>query len=234
MEIDLKYPFAAIFCGLHLLCAQAQTNALWLQTAVPPTNPMTPRQIVGFIESESAKLDPSGKGLTVLYHPGFDRWFGTEGGFAFSPTPISFYALLDAAASAFAYPQNSAKVFDDVGVVPWAQRRYVYTAIEGRCTDARTREPIANFRVEGGFLSPPLLAIQPDGYFVCGIQQKFDFSTCGTATFAEHDITDLKQTLTFMAPGYAPLTITNEVYRPGDRSGLRTYEIQLTPIDGDK
>ena len=212
--------------GLH---TQAQTNALWFHTAVPPTNILSPRQVCEFIETESAKQDPAGQGLTVVFHPGLDKWGTTE--LTFSTSPISFYLLLDTVASCYAFPRDSAKVFGTVGVIPWAQYRYVYTAIEGKCSDAQSGEPITNFSIAGGFVSPPLIAIQPDGYFVCGIQQKFDFSECSTATFAEHNITDIKQVLTFTAPGYTPLVITNEVYRPGDKSGLRTYDIKMERVE---
>ena len=99
-----------------VLGARAQTNALWLQTTVPPTNTLSPRQVCDLIETESAKLDPTGQGLQVVFHPGFDKWGTTE--LQFSPAPISFYKLLDFAASVYAFPSNSAKVFDNVGVIP--------------------------------------------------------------------------------------------------------------------
>ncbi len=225
----MKKILAAIILVSFALNVRAQTNALWLQTVIPPTNVLTPRQICDLIETESAKLDPTGHGLKTIYS-GFDKWGKTE--ITFSPAPITFYEMLDAVASIYALPSNSAKVFDTVGVIPWVEYRYVYAAIEGLCSDAQTGDPITNFSVKGGFLSPPLLAIQTNGYFVCGIQQRFDFSECFTATFAEHNITDIKQILTFTAPGYTPLVITNEVYRPGDKSGLRTYDIKMERIEG--
>ena len=219
----MKYLLAAIFLVSCTIIAQAQTNALWLQTTVPPTNILTPQQIYKYIETESAKLDSARQGLQILIPKGYDNYGTVE--ITFSPHPTSFFTMFEAATGV---PERSAKVFDKIGVIAWPQYRYVYTAIEGRCMDANTEEAITNFSVEGGFLSPPILAIQTNGYFVCGIQQRFDFSLCPTATFAEHNITDIKQVLTFTAPGYTPLVITNEVYRPGDKSGLRTYEIKLT------
>ena len=227
---SMKFLLAAMILAGCAVNAGAYTNALWLQTTVPPTNILSPRQICDLIEAESAKLDPAGQGLKVIFHAGFDQWGTTE--LQLSPAPISFYKLLDIAASAYAFPSNSAKVFDGIGVIPWAEYRYAYTAIEGHCSDAHTGNPITNFNVTGGFLGPPVLAIQTNGYFVCGIQQRFDFSQCSTATFTEHNISDVKQVLTITAPGYAPLVITNEVYRPGDKCGLRTYDIELSRAEG--
>ena len=219
----MKSVLAVIILVNCALYARAQTNALWLQTTTPPTNILTPQQIYKYIDNESAKLDPSGQGLQILIPTGYDNFGKVE--LTFSPSPTTFYTLFEWATGV---PERSTKVFDKVGVIAWPQYRYVYTAIEGRCMDAHTEEAITNFSVEGGFLCPPIFAIQTNGYFVCGIQQRFDFSLCPTATFAEHNITDIKQVLTFTAPGYTPLVITNEVYRPGDKSGLRTYEIKLT------
>ena len=196
-----------------LLGARAQTNVLWLQTTVPPTNTLSPRQVCQLIETESAKVDPKGQGLKVIFHPGFDKWGKAE--LTFSPTPLSFYELLDAVASGYS---KSAKVFDDVGVIPWIEYRDIYTAFEGRCMDALTGEPIIDFTINDG--SGPL-AIQTNGYFVCGIRQVLTFSECSTATFTEHDITDLQQVFTISAPGYIPLVITNYVYRHGPMLNIR-------------
>ena len=224
----MKSILAVIILVSGALYARAQTNSLWLQTTVPPTNILSPRQVCDLIETESAKLDPTGQGLKVIFHPGFDKWGKAE--LTFSPTSLSFYELLDAVASGYS---ESAKVFDDVGVIPWVQYRYAYIAIEGRCSDALTGEPITNFSVKGGSLCSPILAIQPNGYFVCGIQQKFDFSKCSTATFTQFDIMEgIKQDLTFSAPGYNPIVVTNEIFPPGEpTAGLRTYDIKLTRTD---
>ena len=138
-----------------------------------------------------------------------------KGEFTFSSSPLSFYYLLDAVASCYT---KSAKVFDKVGVIPWIEYRDVYTAIEGECVDALTGEPITNFRVNDG---TPFIVIQTNGYFVCGIRQILTFSKCSTATFAEHDITDLQQEITVMAPGYIPLVITNDFYRHGPMLNIR-------------
>lgn len=196
-----------------VLGARAQTNALWLQTTVPPTNTLSPRQVCNLIETESAKLDPAGQGLKVIFHPGFDTW--GKGEFTFSRSPLSFYYLLDAVAGTYA---KSGKIFDKVGVIPWIEYRDIYTAIEGQCMDALTGEPITDFSINGG---APFLAVQTNGYFVCGIRQVLTFSACSTATFAEHDITGLQQVLTVTAPGYTPLVITNYVYRHGPMLNIR-------------
>ena len=229
MRDEMKTILLALVLTLYALCARAQTNALWFTKVIAPTNQLTTRQICEFIESESANIDPTGEGLKVMYHPGFDKW-NVEGGITFSSSPISFYDLLDAAASEFAFPRDSAKVFDTVGVIPWAQHRYTYTAIEGRCSDAISGNPITNFTVQGGSLCSPILAIQANGYFVCGIHQRFDFSKCSTATFTQYDIMEgIEQILTFSAPGYNPLVVTNEIFSPGEATaGLRTYDIKLT------
>ncbi|MDD4117743.1 MAG: hypothetical protein PHI39_05945 [Kiritimatiellae bacterium] len=228
----MKNLLAALFLISCVVGVQAQTNDLWFVKVVAPTGQLTPRQICEFIESESARLSPEGKGLTVMYHPGLDKW-NMEGGTTFSSNPISFYELLDAAASVFAFPRDSARVFENVGVIPWAQHRYAYIAIEGRCLDADSGDPITNFSVKGGSLCAPILAIQTNGYFVGGIQQRFDFSTCAAATFTEFDIMEgIKQILTFSAPGYNPLVVTNEIFPPGEPTvGLRTYDIKLTRTD---
>ena len=225
---NMKIYLAAIILVGCVVSTQAQTNALWLQTTAPPTNILTPQQIYKYIETESAKLDPSGQGLQILIPKGADN-FGTVE-ITFSPHPTSFFTMFEAATGA---PERSAKVFDKIGVIAWPQYRYVYTAIEGRCTDAQTGEPITNFSVKGGSLCPPILAIQTNGYFVCGIQQRFDFSLCPTATFTTFNIMEgVKQALTFSAPGYTPLIVTNEVFPPGEATvGLRTYDIRLTRID---
>lgn len=221
----MKNILAIIVIASCALSAPAQTNALWLQTTVPPTNILTPQQIYKYIETESAKLDPNGQGLHILIPKGYDN-FGTVE-ITFSPYPTSFFTMFEAATGV---PDKSAKVFDKMGVIAWPQYRYVYTTFEGRCLDARTEEPITNFSVEGGSLCPPILAIQTNGYFVCGIQQRFDFALCPTATFANFNIMEgVKQSITFSAPGYIPLVITNEILPPGEATvGLRTYSIKLT------
>ena len=208
--------------------AQAQTNALWLQTTVPPTNVLSPQQVYKYIEVESAKLDPTGQGLHILIPKGSDNFGKVD--LTFSPAPTSFFTMFEWATGV---PERSAKVFDKIGVIAWRQYRYVYTAIEGRCLDAQTEDPITNFSVEVDSLCPPILAIQTNGYFVCGIQQRFDFSLCRTATFATFDIMEgVKQVLTFSAPSYTPIIVTNEVFPPGEATvGLRTYEIKLTRTD---
>ena len=224
----MKTILLALVLTLYALCAIAQSNALWFTKVIAPTNQLTPRQICEFIESESAKVDPTGKGLKVIYHPGYEKW-SMEGGTTFSSYPISFYELLDAAASVFAFPQDSARVFDNVGVIPWKQYRYAYTAIEGHCSDAQTGHAITSFTVESNPLGAPLLSIQPDGYFVCGTRQRFDFTRSSTATFTQFDIMEgIEQTITFSAPGYIPLVVTNKILPPGDEYGLRTYDIKLT------
>ena len=213
MRDKMKSILAAIILVSCALYGRAQTNALWLQTTVPPTNILSPRQVCDLIETESAKLDPTGQGLKVIFHPGFDKW--GKGEFTFSNSPLSFYYLLDAVASCYT---KSAKVFDKVGVIPWIEYRDVYTAIEGQCLDALTGEPITDFRINEG---TPFIAIQTNGYFVCGIRQVLTFSECSTATFAEHDITGLQQLITVTAPGYIPLVITNYVYRHGPMLNIR-------------
>ena len=209
----MKNSLATIILVSCALYARAQTNALWLQTTVPPTNILSPRQVCDLIETESAKLDPAGQGLKVIFNPGFDKWGKAE--LTFSPSPLSFFDMLDLVASTYS---KSAKVFDNVGVIPWIEYRDVYTAIEGQCVDALTGEPITDFRINDG---SPFIAIQTNGYFVCGIRQALTFSKCSTATFAEHDISDLQREITVTAPGYIPLVITNYVYRHGPMLNIR-------------
>jgi hypothetical protein len=203
----------------------AQTNALWFQHAVPPTNSLTAPHLCDFIESESAKLDPSGRGLDILYPAGDGLYGNSE--FRLPPVPWTFHNMFTVMGCRYSGP-SFLKVFSTVGVIPEVEYRYVYTAIHGHCIDMHNGTPITNFCIMGDFLLPPLLAIQTNGYFVCGIQQKLLFSRYSATTFAEHNIDDLKQVLTFAAPGYIPFVITNEIYRPIDYAEPYIYSVRLT------
>jgi hypothetical protein len=172
------------------------------------------------VETESARLVTNGCGLKVIYPAGIEKMF-TGGEISLSAEPYTLYDILELSARC---ADLRVKVFETVAVITWPEYRYVYTALEGTCTDAETGKPITDFRIETDFL-PPMLAVQTNGSFVCGIPQRFDYSWSPNARFADHDISEASQVIRISATGYRPQAITNALY--GDKINRRFLKIRL-------
>ena len=204
-----------------------QTNALWFKTVVPSTNALPLRKICEMVETESAKLATNGCGLKVLYSAEIERMFkGGEVSFTAEPCPLC--AMLENAARCC---ELSVKFFDTVAVLVWPEHRYVCTAVEGTCVDAETGAPVMNFRIKAAGLDT-MLAVQTNGFFVCGIPQNFDYSWSPNAIFSDSDISGIQQVVTITAPGYVTLVITNALY--GDKTGSRCLDIKLKRFNKDE
>ncbi len=102
---------------------------------------------------ESTRLATNGCGLRIIYPEELARMF-TGAEIRYSPVHLTLFDILECSVEC---ANLRVKVFETVAVITWPAYRFLYTALEGTCTDAETGKPITDFRLETDFL-PPMLA----------------------------------------------------------------------------
>ena len=227
----MKSPMSFIAATLvAATTAVAETNALWFVVCTNfPTGKRTfsAMEIPDLIEQESVKVDARHRGLRLVRPPRsvYTNHFETM---TVSVSPP--HRFIDLMLFSVDGPLGCV-ISDDTALITWWNFRYVLFTIHGRCIDATTRRPIRNFTVTSP--QSPLdvvLAVNPDGSYVCGIPYRLDFAVnCDTFTLPKETMWNGIQEIQITASGYAQRVYTKPLFENG-KTGYRFLDIELQPI----
>ena len=207
--------FATLFAGVSL----AQTNDLWLMPFTPPTNAVSLTNLCLMIERQSVARSPKAHGVRVVLPRDAD------------PVPIRLdgtnWTML-AAVRAFAdCTSTELRLADDIALLlPPTPYRYIIVAVDGRCEDAATGKPIQGIQIKAEWPYDPIMYINTNGTFACGIAKRFLCWPDAGALLQTEKERPGAVSFTLSAPGYEPRVVTNCFYQDNCAEHSQTFTLK--------
>lgn len=219
------YVISCIFIPLYSL---GVTNELWLKS-IPLSDldftGLTSNEAFSLLEKESRKVCPLSNGIRIIPckpFPNSHEKIVVQYRFK-SETILNLLEMYTK------LTECGYTILDDVAIITRRNFRYMPMVIYGKCVNAISKEPITDFLIESKN-SKPVLSVEKDGSFICGIPCRLDFNMNDYYVVNNINIFQKKQTFTVNASGFKKRFYQKNIFE-SESSRCCHLNIELFPTE---
>jgi len=223
---------ACVFCAASLFCnvLVAGTNELWFSRVdasfMREPKDLTIQQVCILLEKESQKLDPSGRGVRIVYAL---KPFSNEIQPKVHSDESSFLKipLIDLLKMVLEVANLCCIVTEDVAIIGRWEYKCVSVALSGKCYDVKTGKNINTFRIEST-PSSRMLSISTNGFYICALPCLVKVLENDDVMLPSGETFKTKKDFRVVAPGYKERAFSVDVFQP-DKTYYIEVDIPLEP-----